>query len=385
MVDLSELKIGDIIVFRNGSKQKVIEIELNKNDQEIRYLVMTKNELFLSYKENGYYYNGAISECDIVEIIPQSKEDPDKPKVDLSTLSVGDTVKFRNGTSLEVKDISVRDYTCTFPYLVFFVKETEKAYTKDGYFLSPDNIDGRDIVEIIPKEQELDITSLSKGDLVITRDGCTYEVHSVEPANDSWADYNITLAMYHGGLYTKTGHYQPDCEDPMDIVEVQKVEQKPEQKIIRDHVDLHNIAEGDVVYFEDGSEAVVDDVSFDQNHVTIDFYDFGTFEFNYDGRKFQEDAEVGNIVHVLHGVPEKEPTKPIEQPDPINHPSHYTSGGIECIAAIKASMTPEAYKGYLKGNILKYLWRYESKGKPIEDLKKAQTYLTWLIKEVSSD
>ena len=34
--------------------------------------------------------------------------------------------------------------------------------------------------------------------------------------------------------------------------------------------------------------------------------------------------------------------------DPVNHPSHYASGGIECIEAIKASMTQEAFNGILK-------------------------------------
>ena len=67
--------------------------------------------------------------------------------------------------------------------------------------------------------------------------------------------------------------------------------------------------------------------------------------------------------------------------DAVNHPSHYTGGDIECIDAIKASMTNEAFLGYLKGNIQKYLWRYEKKVAPIEDLKKAKWYLERLIKE----
>ena len=45
-------------------------------------------------------------------------------------------------------------------------------------------------------------------------------------------------------------------------------------------------------------------------------------------------------------------------------------------------MAPEAYAGYLKGNIMKYLWRYEKKAKPIEDLKKAQWYLARLIETI---
>lgn len=73
--------------------------------------------------------------------------------------------------------------------------------------------------------------------------------------------------------------------------------------------------------------------------------------------------------------------------DVVRHPAHYAKdgAGVECIQAIKASMTPEAYRGYLKGNTIKYLWRYESKGKPVQDLEKAAVYLGWLLDEVKAD
>jgi hypothetical protein len=67
--------------------------------------------------------------------------------------------------------------------------------------------------------------------------------------------------------------------------------------------------------------------------------------------------------------------------DAVNNPSHYASGGVECIAAIKASMSHEAFLGYLKGNVQKYVFRYEKKANPVEDLKKAQWYLARLVKE----
>ena len=67
--------------------------------------------------------------------------------------------------------------------------------------------------------------------------------------------------------------------------------------------------------------------------------------------------------------------------DTVNHPSHY-AGDIECIDAIQASMYDKAFAGYLKGNIIKYLWRYKLKN-GVEDLKKAQWYLAKLI-EVES-
>ena len=65
--------------------------------------------------------------------------------------------------------------------------------------------------------------------------------------------------------------------------------------------------------------------------------------------------------------------------DVVNSPPHYKSGGIEAIEGIEASMGPEAYAGYLKGSVTKYLWRYEKKGKPLEDLKKARWFLDRLI------
>lgn len=65
--------------------------------------------------------------------------------------------------------------------------------------------------------------------------------------------------------------------------------------------------------------------------------------------------------------------------DPVNHAAHYNDGGIECIDALEASMTPIEYAGFLKGQVFKYIWRYRLKGKPSEDLKKARYYLDRLI------
>lgn len=64
--------------------------------------------------------------------------------------------------------------------------------------------------------------------------------------------------------------------------------------------------------------------------------------------------------------------------DVINHPSHYTQGGIECIDAIKAALGEEQYEGYLRGACIKYLWRYKMKS-GVESLKKSEWYLKRLI------
>lgn len=70
--------------------------------------------------------------------------------------------------------------------------------------------------------------------------------------------------------------------------------------------------------------------------------------------------------------------------DNINHPSHYTSGKVECIDAIEASLSPEEFEGYLRGNVIKYIWRYKLKGKETEDLAKAEWYLRKLQDQFTS-
>ena len=70
---------------------------------------------------------------------------------------------------------------------------------------------------------------------------------------------------------------------------------------------------------------------------------------------------------------------------PVERPDHYNTGAIEAIEAISASMDSEQYFGYLKGNVMKYLWRYDYKEKPVEDLRKADWYLNRLIDALIED
>lgn len=68
--------------------------------------------------------------------------------------------------------------------------------------------------------------------------------------------------------------------------------------------------------------------------------------------------------------------------DNVNHPQHYTQGGIECIEAIKAATTGLlGIEAVCTANAIKYLWRWKYKN-GIEDLQKAQYYLRRLIEEV---
>ncbi|MAL42885.1 DUF3310 domain-containing protein [Hyphomonas sp.] len=75
--------------------------------------------------------------------------------------------------------------------------------------------------------------------------------------------------------------------------------------------------------------------------------------------------------------------------DSVNKPYHYNTGNIECIDAIKNSMSLVEFKGYLKGNAIKYLWRYDKKHQTrqgrAEDLKKAVWYIEKLYEVINNE
>ena len=65
--------------------------------------------------------------------------------------------------------------------------------------------------------------------------------------------------------------------------------------------------------------------------------------------------------------------------DMVNHPPHYTAGGIETIDFIEAKQL-----GYNLGNVVKYVSRNALKGDQLENLKKAQWYLNREIKQLET-
>ncbi len=83
---------------------------------------------------------------------------------------------------------------------------------------------------------------------------------------------------------------------------------------------------------------------------------------------------VGDEVFISNAFRRRIDPQPTPQPDLVNAPPHYRQGDIECIDAIRAALTPEEFRGYLKGNVLKYTWREKHKGGG-QDLDKAAWYL----------
>ena len=89
-------------------------------------------------------------------------------------------------------------------------------------------------------------------------------------------------------------------------------------------------------------------------------------------KKQMDSPQMNSWKNWANSVPSQE-----SKVDNVNKPPHYNQAGVECIEAIQAA-TDDGFEYYLQGNIIKYLWRYRYKN-GVEDLKKAQWYLTKLI------
>jgi hypothetical protein len=104
-----------------------------------------------------------------------------------------------------------------------------------------------------------------------------------------------------------------------------------------------------------------------------------------------KNVKVGELIYKLTGTQAKIARKigiPLEDyalvqgevvvgSDPVNNPAHYTTGGIETIDFIEAKKL-----GYNLGNVVKYIARADYKGNKLEDLRKAQWYLTRAIESL---
>ena len=85
------------------------------------------------------------------------------------------------------------------------------------------------------------------------------------------------------------------------------------------------------------------------------------------------------------GVPIVDGTLTATMNDAVHHPSHYTLPGltVESVDVIRAVLTPEEFKGWCKGNALKYSLRPGRKDptKEVQDLAKAGVFLSWITGE----
>lgn len=102
--------------------------------------------------------------------------------------------------------------------------------------------------------------------------------------------------------------------------------------------------------------------------------EMATIEFN--GERFWIDPSY------LDFIEGDAPVEPQDEPqDEPQKPAHYDTG-IDTIAFLRANCPPEQVEGFLRGNALKYLQRYDRKSQAVSDLKKAAHYVQMLIEEV---
>lgn len=134
------------------------------------------------------------------------------------------------------------------------------------------------------------------------------------------------------------------------------------------------------VKYHDGTHTYTTESAF-KNHFVIP-----ELEVNFDDSKCDgvepEQEEVMTYDEYLYMSGGVEPDVEVYfESDLIDNQIHYTVNGIQPIQIMKANMTKEEFRGFLEGNILKYPLRYKHKN-GLEDLKKAKTYLTWLIEDI---
>lgn len=99
--------------------------------------------------------------------------------------------------------------------------------------------------------------------------------------------------------------------------------------------------------------------------------------------KIEPKPVVDEVPTIGESVTEVKPTKMMN--DAVHHPQHYTLPGltIESVDVIRAVLTPEEFKGWCKGNALKYSLRAGRKdpAKEVQDLAKAGVFLSWITGE----
>ena len=83
---------------------------------------------------------------------------------------------------------------------------------------------------------------------------------------------------------------------------------------------------------------------------------------------------MSNLKDHVNGISAEDFTVNPDRYDMIQNPMHYTVGGYEALDIIKAKLSPEEYRGYCKGNILKYIMRANYKGHHDQDCDKAEYY-----------
>jgi hypothetical protein len=217
----------------------------------------------------------------------------------------------------------------------------------------------------------------------------------MKPGDKVWVLFEVVEGPYRGQIECKNGTYYIR---PL-VSEVKPVEPRVvELPAKKEPTTAQKLAERTLKALwatqpkPEPEPVVKESLNTESDKLNTVTFDIGDPVMSYDGRKGI--VEAINLIaefpitvrhsmreHVSYkfgGVKHDETT---QAPDPVN-PSHYKQGSIECIEAMKVALGG-GFLGYLRGNAIKYLWKYDKKN-GIEDLKKARWYLDRLIQEEES-
>lgn len=86
-----------------------------------------------------------------------------------------------------------------------------------------------------------------------------------------------------------------------------------------------------------------------------------------------DDCKDAQIIATMYAIAFSEKSTPVKN-DVVNHPSHYTKGGVECIDAMEAAFGIEFVQHFCACNAFKYVFRHLNKN-GLEDIEKAKWYL----------
>lgn len=113
--------------------------------------------------------------------------------------------------------------------------------------------------------------------------------------------------------------------------------------------------------------------------------DFCTMVYEPDEFKYCPNCGKPLMLPVEYSEDVGDPATATDTPtDSVNHPEHYTQGGVECIDAIKAATAGlEGIQAFCAGNAIKYIWRHHRKN-GAEDLDKAIWYIKRLKEEIEN-
>lgn len=251
-------------------------------------------------------------------------------------------------------------------------------YTAEGRYWTSQTEDPCDLVEEVPDPNAKPALQVEEGNFYRRRDGVV-----VGPARSSGLDDDSPYKWTVGGLtYTDDGVWWLDSPDePNDLLE--EVPAPAAEPATLDEV--ARLCRGPIPAPEPKQESPrfrvgdrVRDVKY-QDHPIATVFAVRGHEVKLDWDGDEHDPETNDFwpetdFELIDVAGVTAPDGQVDaKPDPVDHPSHYTTGDIECFDAMAAMLSREEMIGYLRGNSFKYRWRFRHKG-GAEDLRKAAWY-----------